>query len=338
MNWSVLLRLGRVSNLPTVWSNVLAGAIIASGAMPHAVPLQPLLPLLGLMLALSALYCAGMVLNDAFDREIDARERPNRPIPSGQISARAVFGLGYGLMLAGIVLLAWFGLNALLFGMALATSILLYNLRHKGNPVSPVVMGVCRALVYCVAASAAMSVLDQPLPPMLLLLPALALWAHVVGLTYAAKQENLNQLGSVWPLLVLALPFVLLLAQVLLPQSLQSQLSPHLSPHWSPSAAANFPAQFSVSGSPQSSAALWHQPWPWLSLLALLLADIWAVRILLARATPRAVPMAVAQMIAAISLLDALVIALAGGPWPACVFCLVAYGLTRVMQRFIPGT
>lgn len=334
MNWSVLLRLGRVSNLPTVWSNVLAGAIIASGAMPHAVPW---LPLLGLMLALSALYCAGMVLNDAFDRDIDARERPTRPIPSGQISARAVFGLGYGLLLAGIVLLAWFGLNALLFGMALATSILLYNLRHKGNPVSPVVMGVCRALVYCVAASAAMSVLDQPLPPMLLLLPALALWAHVVGLTYAAKQENLNQLGSVWPLLVLALPFALLLAQGLLPPSLQSQLSPHLSPHWASSAAANFPAQFSVN-SAHPSFAWWYQPWPWLALLALLLADVWAVRILLARATPRAVPVAVAQMIAAISLLDAVVIALAGGPWLASVFCLAAYGLTRVMQRFIPGT
>lgn len=319
MNWSVLLRLGRVSNLPTVWSNVLAGSIIAAGIHPHA---MPWLPLLGLMLALSALYCAGMVLNDAFDREIDARERPGRPIPAGQISARAVFILGYALLLAGIALLAWFGLNAVLFGMALATSILLYNLRHKGNPVSPVVMGVCRALVYCVAASAAMSVLDQPLPPMLLLVPALALWAHVVGLTYAAKQENLNQLGSVWPLLVLALPFVLLLAQVLLPQSGPTQ--------WAPC--------FSQQSSSLSSCTLLHQPWPWLSLLALLLADAGAVRILLARATPRAVPMAVAQMIAAISLLDALVIALAGGPWLACVLCLAAYGLTRLMQRYIPGT
>ncbi len=59
VTWPTALRLGRVSNLPTVWTNVLAGAVL-SGA-----PLAPV-RVLALMLGLSTFYIAGMYLNDAF--------------------------------------------------------------------------------------------------------------------------------------------------------------------------------------------------------------------------------------------------------------------------------
>ena len=78
---AVYLRLGRVSNLPTVWTNVLAGAALAGAAVG---PGRLALPLV----ACSLFYPGGMYLNHAFDREIDARERPERPIPSGRITAR----------------------------------------------------------------------------------------------------------------------------------------------------------------------------------------------------------------------------------------------------------
>lgn len=73
MTPAVAFRLGRVSNLPTVWSNVLAGAALAgaAGVSPPA--------LVALMIAISLFYVGGMWLNDAFDAEIDARERPERP-------------------------------------------------------------------------------------------------------------------------------------------------------------------------------------------------------------------------------------------------------------------
>src|SRR5919206_5170200 len=79
-----LLRLGRVSNLPTVWTDVLAGTALAGG--------DPLSGRTALALAAMTLfYIGGMFLNDAFDRAIDARERPSRPIPAGEISAVAAF-------------------------------------------------------------------------------------------------------------------------------------------------------------------------------------------------------------------------------------------------------
>src|SRR5690606_3019326 len=102
MNLAVALRLGRVSNLPTVWTNTLAGIVLAGGhiADPRTVPL---------LVAFSLFYVAGMYLNDAYDAEIDARERPERPIPSGQISAETVFTASFAMMAAGLALLAWAG-------------------------------------------------------------------------------------------------------------------------------------------------------------------------------------------------------------------------------------
>ena len=90
VNLATALRLGRVSNLPTVWSNVLAGSALAGAATGVSVFCA--------MLAASAFYVGGMYLNDAFDRDIDSRERPERPIPSGAISAKSVFAIGFGLL------------------------------------------------------------------------------------------------------------------------------------------------------------------------------------------------------------------------------------------------
>jgi len=70
-------------------------------------------------------------------------------------------------------------------------------------------MGLCRALVY-LGTGAAVS--GNVLPA--LIIGATALAAHVIGLTYAAKQENLNQVGGLWPLAVLAGPLLLALSGV----------------------------------------------------------------------------------------------------------------------------
>jgi hypothetical protein len=95
----VFLELGRVSNLPTVWSNVLAGMVLSGGWLAPGA-------LLAVLAGASAIYVGGMFLNDAFDAEIDARERPERPIPSGRIARRAVFAIGFAQLAGGVLLFA----------------------------------------------------------------------------------------------------------------------------------------------------------------------------------------------------------------------------------------
>ena len=72
-----------------------------------------------LVLASSCLYLAGMVLNDVFDRQIDAQERPRRPIPSGRVSVQSAMTVGAMLMLAGIGAASTVGVNSLLVALLL---------------------------------------------------------------------------------------------------------------------------------------------------------------------------------------------------------------------------
>jgi 4-hydroxybenzoate polyprenyltransferase len=109
----------------------------------------------------------------------------------------------------GIALLVPFGLLTAVWGMALAAAIVLYDSWHKGNNFAPVIMGLCRALVYL---GTGVAVSGDVVPA--LIVGAVALAAHVVGLTYAAKQENLNEVDHLWPLAVLAVPLLLALPAV----------------------------------------------------------------------------------------------------------------------------
>ena len=193
-----LLRLGRVSNLPTVWTNVLAATVLAGGAWQNARTAL-------VLVAMSLFYVGGMYLNDYFDRAIDARERPDRPIPAGEISANAVAAAGFAMLGAGVVLLAATGIAAAVCGLVLAGLVVAYDRFHKGINLSPVTMGLCRAFVYYGAAAAALGGVAWPI-----VLAGLALAAYVAGLTYAARQESLDRVGNLWPLVLLGAPMMLL--------------------------------------------------------------------------------------------------------------------------------
>ena len=278
---STLLRLGRVSNLPTVWTNVVAGSVIAGGYdKPDRMAMTAL--------AMTAFYVGGMYLNDFFDREVDARERPGRPIHAGEINAGTVAAIGFALLAAGVLLMALFGLLPMLLGLLLAGMILLYDLWHKGNRLSPLIMGACRALVYLGAGAVVAGEISIGLA-----IAALALASHVAGLTYAAKKENLDGVEHLWPLLLLALPLIMA-----------------------------FPAE----------------EWPSAIAFALLLGvDGFAVSLLVQRPAPGALIRAVSILIAAISLVDAVAVAAAGGGVLLVLACASGFVLTRLFQTSIPG-
>lgn len=178
--WRAYLLLSRVSNVPTVWTNVAAGAS-AGGALAGV----PASTLLLVMAGISLMYVAGMFLNDLADAGFDRQFRPDRPLPRGDVRTGEVAASGSALLLAGM-LVAWLPRTAAGPGawlVALGAAIVAYDAHHKQNPLSPFVMALCRALVYASAAAVAFGTVTVPV-----LIAALVLAAYVAGLTLVSKR------------------------------------------------------------------------------------------------------------------------------------------------------
>jgi hypothetical protein len=195
------LALARVSNSPTVASNVLAGAALAGALQPDGRTAL-------LVLAMLLFYTAGMYLNDLWDQELDSRERPERPLPAGLVArSEAVVGVII-LFATGIVLLWLVGPAPFLSGLALVGLIVLYDAWHKSNPLSPLVMAANRGLVYVTAYLGFSSGISGQLAVWVALLAL-----YIVGLTYIAKTESGPGLTGYWPATLLFLPAAYLLFQ-----------------------------------------------------------------------------------------------------------------------------
>ncbi len=88
-----------------------------------------------LFFIVALITAAGNVINDFFDAEIDAINRPDRPIPSGAVSRGAARGFAVTLFLAGI--LVSFFTNSLCIGIAIFNAFLLiaYAAKLKSTPL-----------------------------------------------------------------------------------------------------------------------------------------------------------------------------------------------------------
>jgi 4-hydroxybenzoate polyprenyltransferase len=195
------LQLARVSNTPTVVSNAVAGAVLASiVAEVSTVAL--------VAVAMALFYTAGMILNDVLDEEIDSVQRPERPIPSGVVSRQAAIVAVTVLFVVGEGLLLVEGVEPFLAGLGLVALIVLYDAWHKGNALSPVLMGGCRALVYVIAGLAVAGEVSGELWG-----AAALLLVYVIGLTQVAKVEGGGILGA-WPYAAVFAPVIYWAVQV----------------------------------------------------------------------------------------------------------------------------
>jgi UbiA prenyltransferase family len=191
-----LLILGRVSNLPTVWSNCLAGWWLGGGGNYSNLP--------PLFLGISALYIGGMFLNDAFDVDFDRQHRPERPIPSKAISLSAVWGWGLAWLALGALSLIPIGKTTGVLTIVLLVCIILYDATHKAITASPWLMGLCRFWIYVIAGSTASLVVNGwPI------WCGVALALYVGGLSHVARRENSRGRIPWWPLGLLAAPVIL---------------------------------------------------------------------------------------------------------------------------------
>ncbi len=148
--WKDLAQLGRISNLPTCMSGAIAGFYLGGGNL-----LSDWFLLLASCFTIVCFYEAGMVFNDFFDREVDAIERPERPIPSGRISPFHAQMMGGALLAIGLLTVRAFFPHGLVIALVLVMMILIYDRWHLHWTISPLIMGTCRGLIYPLSACAA---------------------------------------------------------------------------------------------------------------------------------------------------------------------------------------
>lgn len=142
------IRLTRPANIVTAIADILAGFAVSGAALSlwGEGSDNLLSALLWLCLATIGLYGGGVAFNDVFDAALDRRERPERPIPSGQVSVNNAAWMAGGLLAVGVaaawqvsVLSGWIALSVALLAV-------LYDAWGKHQLVfGPINMGLCRS-------------------------------------------------------------------------------------------------------------------------------------------------------------------------------------------------
>jgi 4-hydroxybenzoate polyprenyltransferase len=170
------LELLRPPNVLTAVADVLAGYAVAGLGNRRALP--------WLLAATACLYAGGVVLNDFFDRRLDAVERPERPIPSGRVPAARAAGLGGALLVSGVVAAAQATQPAAVVALSIAVLIVLYDAWSKHQAVfGPVNMGLCRGLNLVLGIAAVPATLSGHWPL------ALLSFVYIAAVTAVSRGE-----------------------------------------------------------------------------------------------------------------------------------------------------
>jgi 4-hydroxybenzoate polyprenyltransferase len=176
--WARLLRL---PNLLTVPGDPIAGFLLATQGNGRW--------LLGVCAVAASLcfYAAGLIINDLSDIDRDRQERPDRPLPSGQIRRLAAVLVALVLLGAGLGFCRLLDPQAWWVGFLLAVTIFLYDLGLKNIPLlGPLTMGACRGLSVLLGASAIPA--TEPRSPTLIL-AVVTIAGYVAVVTHMARRE-----------------------------------------------------------------------------------------------------------------------------------------------------
>lgn len=135
------LQLMRPANIITAWADILLG-YAAAGVIGDNIEITTLS---WLILATTGLYGGGVVFNDVCDAQLDAVERPERPIPSGRATLTGAIALGTILLFLGIIAAAFVSRLSAILAITVAVTALIYDKWGKHQTfLGPINMGLCR--------------------------------------------------------------------------------------------------------------------------------------------------------------------------------------------------
>ena len=153
------------------------------------------------MVSSGLLYIAGIVLNDYFDVEVDRRERPSRPLPSGSISKERAMSIALIALAAANAIALAVSPASLAVSAALTAAIIAYDYRLKRSPAGPFAMGSTRFLNVILGASPALSAAVAsggravPVPGIwaAAIFAATSLFVYIIAIMILSKKEAGNE-------------------------------------------------------------------------------------------------------------------------------------------------
>jgi hypothetical protein len=159
-NFSVrdYLVLVRLPNLFTLPSNILVGIAAISSL---AFTLTSFIQFLLLVTISVLLYCVGIVLNDLYDFDIDKKERPNRPLPSGKISRRSAIGLVAIFSTLALILSLLVSFSTLVISSILFLTIFGYDKYLKNTHAGPLTIASARVMNILLGTSVSFRSVDS---------------------------------------------------------------------------------------------------------------------------------------------------------------------------------
>lgn len=193
-----IMVLGRVPNLPTIWSNCLAGWLLSGGGSAGAFTV--------LWWGATFLYLGGVFLNEVCATDEDWAHRNESPIAAGIISRETVLFLSLGFFGFGSLLLVTLGTPTAFIVVLIVVNSVLYSLTHRWILISPLLITIGRFLLYLLAGTATEHGLQ-----------GLTVWSGIVLACYTLVMSTLTSRDRIlpgfgnWFLLLLALPVVLAL-------------------------------------------------------------------------------------------------------------------------------
>lgn len=197
----------RISNAPTIISNVMVGLALAIQSHSLAwseTSMPPRLDFLKILFIISVaillMYFSGMIFNDAMDAKWDKKHRPNRPIPSGLIKRRDAWVTASFMMVCAVLLCGMQG--ALQLSIVLSLVVLAYTLFHRWLFPAAILMALGRSLVYFIA----MTALSPPPPFGHLLGFCIAIGVYTTILTILGRNEHGGEAKHPWLTWLMLLP------------------------------------------------------------------------------------------------------------------------------------
>jgi 4-hydroxybenzoate polyprenyltransferase len=186
------LRLIRLPNVFTTPSNILAGYFAAVTTTTTAAAEADEVHLIALMVSSGLLYIAGIVLNDYFDIEIDKKERPSRPLPSGKISKGSALTIAIVALLIANTIALVVGPISLAISLTLTLLIIAYDYQLKYTVIGPFAMGGTRFLNVIFGASPVLLYIDNH-SVAIVGAAASSLFFYVSSITILSKKEVGNE-------------------------------------------------------------------------------------------------------------------------------------------------